>query len=170
MTQSPFHLALIASTVIVLAACGDDDTTAEPAADEPSETVDVEGAIHLRPHEDLIGVGGMYEVGSECDGQARTGSNDLFIFGDDNVQALEAGAQVVVKDGSGETLATGELGPGEWVRQSTGTNLSDHVCEMPFTAGEVPASEFYEVTVGDETVTVPADEAGDFEIIVESRS
>lgn len=164
------HVIAIALTAALLTACGSDsDDDATSTIIEGSETVDVEGAVHLRPHEDLIGVGGMYEVGTECDGQAR-GRSDLFFFGDDNVQALETGTQIVVKDGSGDTLATGELGPGEWVKQPTDTNLSDHVCEMPFAVSDVPMTDFFELTVGDETVTVPADEAGNVEIVVESRS
>lgn len=169
------HALPFALAALLLAACGDDDDTAASAEEPPTDeaaasTVDVKGTVQLRPDEDIIGVGGLYQPGAECDGLS-TGGQDLRYFST-GMDEFVAGAQVVVANGSGDTIAVGELEPGRWLALPTDTNLSEHVCAMDYRITDVPADaiEFFEVAVAGESVTVPAEEITGFvDIVVEDR-
>lgn len=54
---------------------------------------------------------------------------------------ITVSADVVIVDGSGTTIAKGELGPGEYDEEATS-------CTFDFTVEDVPTSDFYSVRVG----------------------
>ena len=54
---------------------------------------------------------------------------------------LVGGRQIIVMDGSGQTIAVGEGQPGVLHR-------SDNTCEFAFTVEGVPASDFYTIRIG----------------------
>lgn len=54
---------------------------------------------------------------------------------------ITVGADVVIVDGSGTTIAKGELGPGAYDEEATS-------CTFEFTVEDVPTSDFYSVRVG----------------------
>ena len=57
---------------------------------------------------------------------------------------IDAGAQVLVSDGGGNALATGELDAGEAGDTSGGFNVE---CNFSFTVPNVPKADFYKVEV-----------------------
>lgn len=61
-------------------------------------------------------------------------------YGTGGYDDIESGAQVVVKDGAGKTIATGRLGAGEFDDELVTT------CTLPFVV-EVPNADFYSFSV-----------------------
>lgn len=62
---------------------------------------------------------------------------------------IDGGAQVIVSDGSGETVAVGELDEGGLQNGPSGSAFYQSVCEYPFTVDDVPARvKFYSVHIG----------------------
>lgn len=62
---------------------------------------------------------------------------------------ISDGAQVVVANASGETVAVGELGEGGLQNGPSGTAFFQSVCEYPLTVSDIPVgSKFYSVHVG----------------------
>jgi len=60
------------------------------------------------------------------------------------------GAQVVVADDTGKTLATGEVADGKFISTQEGSgDSSNHPCSFAFTVAKVPGGlAFYTVTIG----------------------
>lgn len=58
---------------------------------------------------------------------------------------IAAGAQVIVKDESGATVAISTLEPGTLVKDPSGEGLS---CKLSFQLTEVPDADFYAIHVG----------------------
>jgi hypothetical protein len=122
---------LVAATV--LAGCGvTTDTDAATTTTASSTTTPVEqtilGFLLLRDlvrFEPCVGTGG---------------------YGD-----IHDGAQVVVKDDTGATIAVGELGPGELYAVPSGGDPEPGqpgYCRFDLTVLNVPDSDFYEIAVG----------------------
>jgi hypothetical protein len=86
------------------------------------------------------GPSGTFEVGDECFGEG--GSSDI-----------NEGADVTVRNQSGETIALGSLGPGQLQEAFPGGSDRDKygafglACVFSFEVGEVPDAEFYSVEV-----------------------
>ncbi|MGH8984726.1 MAG: hypothetical protein ACRDY6_12755 [Acidimicrobiia bacterium] len=73
---------------------------------------------------------------TRCDGSEHRGYDDLV-----------AGAPVVVHDGNGSTIATGELRDGQPVEQRDSLPIDFTDCEFRFRMADVPDAEFYTVEV-----------------------
>jgi len=63
---------------------------------------------------------------------------------------ITVGLEVVVRDGSGNVLAVGELGPGEWIEEPRASEVAalDFNCLFPLRVDGVPRVPFYGVSVG----------------------
>jgi hypothetical protein len=62
---------------------------------------------------------------------------------------VDEGAQVIVANGSGETVAVGELDGGGVQNGPAGNAFYQSVCEYPFTVSGIPSgSKFYSVHIG----------------------
>ncbi|MEY2422810.1 MAG: hypothetical protein QOI95_2877 [Acidimicrobiaceae bacterium] len=114
------RIILIAATVL-LAACGG-------GGGGGSATRTLTGDVTLYDL-DMI----SDQVGGPCTGQG--GFNDL-----------RDGAPVVVKDGAGKIVATGQLGAGKRIGVNGATTVSTE-CRFPVTVSGIPASDFYQVEV-----------------------
>lgn len=57
---------------------------------------------------------------------------------------IHPGADVIVQDGAGTTIALGRLGEGEWDR----TEGNNGTCTISFSVGDVPDTDFYTITIG----------------------
>lgn len=125
---------VLAAVVLVLAGCGGDGSSQAPEGESSSpesETLNVSGSFTLTDYD-------TYFQG-RCSG---TGGYD----------DITRGAQVVVRDGDGKTLAIGELGQGRAEDSFT--------CAFPFRVESVPAGEaFYSLEVAHRgEVTYSADD------------
>lgn len=112
------------------------------------------------PGREVAAVGaGLALLLAGCGGGDETITGSIQIFGQsDSVTSsgdtcsgaggyddIEEGAQVTVKDGDGDLLATADLGPGEVTDEDNSTD-SFTQCDLPFTV-DVPASDFYVIEV-----------------------
>ncbi|MEX0629953.1 MAG: hypothetical protein WEE67_06270 [Chloroflexota bacterium] len=83
-------------------------------------------AANLCPRVTWIGVLAFVRAGDPCEGQGG--------YGD-----IVGGAQVVVRDGAGEIVATGAL--------DAGVKGADEQCSFTFAVEGIPNAEFYDVEV-----------------------
>lgn len=72
-------------------------------------------------------------------GSSGIGHQDNRCWGEDGYDDIKAGAQVIVRDGTGRTLAVGEL--------QAGTRRSQVECRFDFSVSGVAEAEFYTVEV-----------------------
>ncbi|WP_326644568.1 hypothetical protein OIE67_25690 [Nonomuraea fuscirosea] len=116
-------LVLAAVTVLVIVLLPDTAATPRPSTSAAPATQTVSGSVLVR--------GSSPQVLTENELACTTGG------GYDDIRQ---GAQVVVTDAAGKTIALGQLGAGGWKR--------DVGCSFLFTVPEVPAGEkFYGIEV-----------------------
>lgn len=129
---------------LVLSACGDDGSGGEGTASPTSEsTREITGTFTLKgfdAEEDLtLGYFAKPPNGAPCQG-------------DEGYDDISEGAQVVVRDESGTTIATGRLEPGAYSR-------AEGDCIFEFSVVGVPEADFYSVEVSNRgELTYPRDE------------
>lgn len=117
---------IVALLVVILVLVLRDDTPNETTAPEGTDTFTVSGTVTLTSADILTG-------GGTC-------------FGDGGYSDLQPGAQVVVRDAQGATVAAGSLGPGA---RPKGERYRNVMCEFPFTVEGVPSGgDLYSVEVG----------------------
>lgn len=146
--------AAVWSVAVALTACSGETNTPEQAPPPTEAPATVTGTVTLRPDDSIIGVGGFYTVGKRCDGAASMTGQDgrtRTYFGPPASTAIE-GASVSVADDKGQTIGVGQLRSGQWVARPTRTNLSDHLCEIPFEVPLKRSSPFYAVQLGSQPV------------------
>ena len=83
-------------------------------------------------------------TGTACDG--FRGLSDRKIEG--NYDDVAPGAQVVVKDESGKTIAVTTLDAGTIAQSSAGDTM---VCRSTFALKGLPVADFYSIHIGDST-------------------
>lgn len=71
---------------------------------------------------------------------AETSGTDENCYGTGGYSDVQSGVTVTVRDGSGTTLATGRLGPGDRVGRT--------MCEFPFEVTDIAQADFYAIEVG----------------------
>jgi len=128
------------AVVVLLAGCSSSTTGSHTSGGSSASvaaptTLTVSGSLALRGRIDFIGTGNgdiLIDAQGNCQGEG--GFNDI-----------KAGAQVVVSDASGKTLALGSLAPGMYDTNATGIDIP---CTFPFTVTGVPSGQsFYGVEI-----------------------
>lgn len=115
-------IAFIAFAIVTLTK--DDDTTKDDTATDDESNSEPE-AFTVAGHMDLHSYDGIFITGSKA-GSACTG--------DDGYQDMQAGAQVVIRDSSGEQIGLGQLAEGtlpENFREA-------YTCRFEFAVEDVP--------------------------------
>lgn len=90
-------------------------------------------------HSDTITVVGTVEIGGDGFSMVSGGT----CAGDGGYSDIRAGAQVVVSDAAGTTVAVGHLGDGSWIGAH---------CELPFSVDVPAGSDFYGLQVASRNV------------------
>ena len=126
------------AVVFVLAGCSSSTTgshTSGTSSQVAASTLTVTGSLALRGRIDFIGTGsGDILIDAQGDCQGEAGFNDI-----------TAGAQVVVSDATGKTVALGSLAGGMYDKNATGIDIP---CTFPFTVTGVPSGQsFYGVEI-----------------------
>ncbi|WP_166390346.1 hypothetical protein [Nocardioides ochotonae] len=111
----PWIVALAVATALSLAACGEGEEAggAAPAAEAEPESFTARGSLKLTS-------GSVERAGDVC-------------YGSDGFDDIAGGAQVVVRDAAGESVALGEL--------DEGTPAGAVQCVFTFAVRDVPAGD-----------------------------
>ena len=116
----------LAALVVIGCAASRPQAPAATTTTVESYTIDGELTLH----------GGYYGMYFSDEDESCSGKGG---YGD-----IDAGAQVLVSDGGGNALATGELDAGEAGDTSGGFNVE---CNFSFTVPNVPKADFYSIEV-----------------------
>lgn len=134
--------AALAGLVSSCSSSGEGSASSAPSSKSagfPSFTVD--GTLALSGRIDLLAMAG---AGTSTVGEINLAS-DGTCYGENEYADIKAGAQVVVADEAGKTLALGTLGGGTSPTDPTGTRTT---CTFDIDVPDVPGGEkFYRVTV-----------------------
>ena len=158
-------VAAVAVTIVLAAACSSSTTRGTTAGSAPPQGSTTGAERSFQPKPTSVTVRGLYVIGKRYairnndspESKCWTMGNSPLFASRTPVDAIRAGAQVVITDAAGTTVGVGTLGGGKV--EFAGSNRHHPPCDFRFTIRHVPVkSRYYTIRCGNQHIQATRDQ------------